>query len=499
HFLVEDKDIDFQLILQGDIPKYLYGDDVRLRQVLLNLLGNAVKFTTKGFVHLTFSAMDTSILITVSDTGIGIHADDLERLFDAFEQVDSFKNRSKTGTGLGLSITKGIVEMMGGHISVESEYGHGTSLYVEIPKILGDGALIMDADNDDISIYAPDAKILLVDDNLINLNVASGHLRLCHIKADTATSGMEAIELIKQNQYDIVFMDYRMPEMNGVEAARIIRGFGKTVTIVALTASAVVGAKEMMLESGMDDFLTKPIIKAELKKMLKKWIPAEKLSFAPPGTRAPGSTMTEDREDAHKDFWEKIAQIEEISLAIGMDRIDGQKDIYKKSLQLMIGDIGKSDKNLRRFLAEEDMHNFRIEVHSVKSSLANLGAMELSTKAFELETASSRLDVGFCTANLPSLLDELEALSVKIEEAFATISHSEMPLTVSPEALLALEKLMKALVEMDLVQIGTEMEGLCALNLDEAFEEEIEKLQDEITMMDYDSAIEHIAELLNDV
>ena len=497
HFLVEDKDLVFKMDLKSDVPKYLYGDDVRIRQILLNLLSNAVKFTQEGYVCLGVGVTDTSVCFTVSDSGMGIKPDDISRLFDAFEQVDTMKNRGKKGTGLGLSITKGLVEMMGGHVSVESVYGQGSAFRVEIPKVLGDGSLINNAESDEISIYAPDAKVLVVDDNTINLNVAEGLLQLCYIIPDTAISGKEAIDMVMKKEYDIVFMDYRMPEMSGIEATKAIRDLGITVPIVALTASAIAGARETMLESGMDDFLTKPIIKAELKGALKRWIPAEKLLDSPPEIPADEDALVDDdRDDESREFWSKIEQISEISVATGLGRVEGQWNVFKKTLQLMMDNIGKSERNLRAFLADGDMPNFRIEVHGIKGALANMGAMELSAKAFELESASGKSDAAFCESNLPPLLIRLANLKQKLQEAFAAISHSGSPIIIPPEVPPILARIKGSFAEMDLVQIGSELEKLEALNLGPALKEEVEKLKDEILMMDYDKASEHIDKLM---
>lgn len=498
HFLVEDKDITFKLEMIGEIPKYLYGDDVRIRQVLLNLLSNAVKFTQIGQVILTVSVTDEVVRFKVTDTGIGIHPEDISRLFDVFEQVDTMISRDKKGTGLGLSITKGIIDMMDGRITVESEIGHGTSFCAEIPKILGVEELNNNADSVEIAVYAPDAKILVVDDNVINLNVAKGLLRLCKIKVETATSGKEAIELIEQNQYDIVFMDYRMPEMSGIEATKYIRGLGNTVPIIALTASAIMGAKEMMLESGMNDFLTKPIIKSELKSILNKWIPANKLLKAPINDSVINCVEDEgeDEDDEDVEFWVKIGKIKDISLALGLDRVRGQRNIYKKMLRLIIGDINKSDKNLREFLAAEDMHNFHIEVHGIKGSLASMGAMELSRKARDLESASNEANIDFCVLNLPSFLEGLYNLSVKLNESFAIYNQSDKPIEISPELSHVLKKLTEAIKEIDLVRINEGLDNLDALKLNGVLKDKIEQIKDDIIIMDYDAAIEHISELL---
>ena len=410
--LVKDKNLIFEIDIQGTMPKCLYGDDVRLRQMLLNILGNAVKFTKEGYVLLAVNITDKTLSFSVSDTGMGIKEEDLPRLFGAFEQVDVLKNRDKTGTGLGLSITKALIDMMEGQINVESVYGQGSTFHVTIPKIIGDETLIQKFDDDESVIYAPDAKILVVDDNMINLNVVCGLLQLCKITAETAMSGREAIELVRENQYDIVFMDHMMPEMDGAEAVKIIRQMGVTSPIIALTANAVTGARELLLASGMNDFLSKPIIKSSFISILKNWIPAGKL-IEPP------AVIGEAETDINRELWHNIKQIKGLSVHTGLERVAGQRDIYEKSLELTIKGIEKSEKNLGEFLAAGDLHNFTIEVHGIKSSLANIGAMELSARAYELELASERKDAAFCALHLPSFLREIKEFGSELTEAFA--------------------------------------------------------------------------------
>ncbi len=495
-FLVANKSVAFKLLVKGDLPACLYGDDVRLRQVLLNLLSNAIKFTEEGYVRLTISFTDKLIKITVSDTGIGIAQETMPTLFEAFEQADIFANRSTGGTGLGLTITKAIVEMMDGRISVESVYGAGSSFHVEIPKILGDVTLIRQTEKDEAALYAPDAKVLVVDDNLINLNVAEGLLRLCHIKADTAASGKQAIEMVSKNKYDIVFMDHMMQGMDGVEATKIIRKLGIDVPIVALTATAIVGAKEMMLEAGMDDYLAKPIIKAELNSKLLKWIPSTKFLAQPP----PAGPFEEEADESRKAFWEKVEQIEGLYVSVGLERVDGQWDVYEKTLRLMRDEIGKSRENLDRFLVAGDMENFHIEVHGIKSALANIGAIDLSAEALDLEIASAGQDAIFCAANLPALLNGLAALSTALNEAFAAIAKSDAPAEPLPPELPGIVEIMtRAFGEVDLVAIDSAVEKLDALPLHGAAKDTVERAKDAILIMDYDKATKFLMELLHDV
>ncbi|MDR0316099.1 MAG: response regulator [Treponema sp.] len=505
HFLVEDsrKNIVFNLLLEKQEPLCLYGDDMRMRQVLLNLISNAIKFTEEGRIQLAVNFTDTDIHITVSDTGIGIPSASIPTLFDAFEQVDVLKNRGQKGTGLGLTITKAIVEMMCGRITIESEYGRGTIFHVEIPKVLGDPAFVEHINSKEVALCAPDAKILVVDDNETNLNVACGLLELFQITADTATSGRRAINLIQRNHYDIVFMDHRMPEMSGVETTKFIRGMGIDVPIIALTASAVVGAKDMMLEAGMNDYLWKPIVKTELVHMLNKWIPAEKLLVPPPETPALNDAGNEEDEynSASKEaavskeageLWKRLEYIEGLNLSIGLGRVDGKKNVYEKSLKYMIQEIEKNDKNLNAFLAANDMEQFNIAAHGMKGSLANIGAMELSSRALALEKASNTRDVDFCAANLPPFLEELNALCGKLKEAFSVICQRSEPIQIPPELTCIFERLIKAFGEFNLLRIEKEVAALDALHLSGALKEEVERIKDSVMIMDYNGAAELI-------
>jgi PAS domain S-box-containing protein len=493
-FLIERKDLAFNMVIQEHVPVCLYGDDVRLRQVLLNLLSNAIKFTDDGYVNLTVSFTDSTIKFTVSDTGLGIQEKDIPTLFDAFEQFDIKRNRNIKGTGLGLTITKAFVEMMGGQITVDSVYGQGTSFHVEIPKILGDEALIQNFDNKKPVFFAPDAKILVVDDNNLNLSVAYGLLLLCQITADTALSGKQAIELIQQNNYDLVLMDHMMPEMTGVEATKIIRNMGITIPIVAFTASAVTGAKEVMLKAGMDDYLSKPVTKIELMLMLKKWLPAEKILIPPSEAVDSIETGAEER----KKFWERIEQIKELSLSTWMNRLGGQWDLYENMLRIMIPEIEKCSKNLNEFLMVNDMDNFRIEVHSIKGALATIGAMNLSAKALDLEVASTEMNFDFCASNLSNLLDELHSLRLDLKDAFSVIDQNNGSINIPQELPCIFENMTNAFEEIDLLLIDKAMEDLSALNLSGTLKEEVEYIKNMVLMMDYDGAKKKMRMLLNE-
>jgi signal transduction histidine kinase len=247
-FVAHKKDLEFKFESDGELPDYLYGDDIRLRQVLTNICGNAVKFTEKGSVTLKVRVTTDKLFFEIKDTGMGIHKEDLSTLFDAFAQMDTSKNRSIVGTGLGLSISKTFIEMMGGNIIVDSEYGQGTIFMVMIPLVPGNKSNVKYEEKfDDVqNIIAPGANVLVVDDNEFNLKVAVGLLLLYRIEAYTASSGKEAIDMIQHSEFDVVFMDHMMPEMDGVETTNEIRTLGgkyKQIPIIALTANAIKGAE----------------------------------------------------------------------------------------------------------------------------------------------------------------------------------------------------------------------------------------------------------------
>uniref|UniRef100_N2A8P7 Circadian input-output histidine kinase CikA n=1 Tax=Eubacterium plexicaudatum ASF492 TaxID=1235802 RepID=N2A8P7_9FIRM len=296
---IADKKVRLIMDVDENIPRLLYGDALRIRQVIINIMNNAVKFTDEGSVTVTVrqqkrEAEKIQLYIAVKDTGQGIHKDDLKRLFDAFTQVDIKKNQGKEGTGLGLAISRQLVEMMGGELSVESEYGAGSNFYfsvwtgIESEETVGCFAEVRqptdeEEDADEVFTFtAPQARILLVDDNEINQEVAKALLEPYGMRIDLASNGKVALEQIQKESYDLVFMDHYMPVMDGVEATKRIRALEgeryKHLPVIALTADAVQGVREEFFAAGMNDFASKPIEMEDLSRVLCKWLPKEKLN-----------------------------------------------------------------------------------------------------------------------------------------------------------------------------------------------------------------------------
>jgi CheY-like chemotaxis protein/HPt (histidine-containing phosphotransfer) domain-containing protein len=418
-YMVHKKELEFKFESSEDLPACLFGDDIRLRQVLTNICGNAIKFTKNGRVKLKVYSADGHIFFEISDTGMGIRPEDLPKLFDAFAQADTSKNRAIVGTGLGLSISKSFVESMGGKILVESEYGHGTKFTIMIPMILGNTENVQFKKElkKEQYFYAPDASILVVDDNEFNLKVAVGLLGLYRIDTKIAFSGKEAIEMIRENDFDIVFMDHMMPEMDGIEATIEIRKFGgkyEKLTIIALTANAVRGAREIFFENGFNDLVTKPIDSRELNRALEKWLPPEKIKLRPDSEE---KTQTIENPEFEK-IIESLSKIVEINTETGLKYVTGMKDMYCKTAELFYEKLLPECEKLSAFMNNSDMTNFAISVHAMKSMLASIGAVSLSDAAFELEMNAKKNEFTFCKENFPKLKEKLLFLNEQLSLIF---------------------------------------------------------------------------------
>ena len=292
---IGEKKIDLQFDIDSELPVKLYGDSMRLRQIIINIGNNAIKFTEKGYVRLEMRVQertgeDIRLFVSVKDSGQGIREEDLKKLFGAFSQVDTKKNHKKEGTGLGLSISKQLVELMGGTIEVKSEYGQGSEFYFTLCQKVRSGETVgeswenaadmgTETPEDYREFTAPDAKVLIVDDNEINREVAVLLLEPLQMQIDTAENGAEALDMIQKKHYDLVLMDHWMPVMNGVEATMALRKlegeYYRKLPVLALTADAMEESKEEFYAAGMNDFVAKPIEMKEICIKLKSWLPKE--------------------------------------------------------------------------------------------------------------------------------------------------------------------------------------------------------------------------------
>ena len=405
--LAEEKGLRFHLIIEGEIPpKCLYGDDVRLRQILVNLIGNAVKFTQRGSVTLTVSVEEALLRFAVADTGIGIPENRIQQLFEAFEQAHAGANSHIGGTGLGLPICRHLAELMDGEIHVTSDYGRGSMFIVVIPKVPGDESKIRCWDEEVGVAIASDARVLIVDDQRINLNVASGLIRAYYgIECDTASSGSECLRKAENKDYDLIFMDHMMPGMDGVETTRELRRRGgrlERVPVIALTANAVSGMKEYLLASGMNGFLSKPIRKNELRETMLHWLGRE------------GAEPRKAEVSMNRGMPLEWPEVPGLNIVEGLDNTGGQTDIYVKSVSLLRKTIPGFIRMARELFDADDLHELMVHIHGMKSSLAGVGAKKLSEEFFAWERMFLSGQRSECREQLPGLLEGIEALRASL-------------------------------------------------------------------------------------
>ncbi len=416
----QQQGLTLQFELCGEVPCKLLGDEGSIRQILINLLNNAIKFTKEGYVKLMVDGCYTgedqwNLVFRVEDSGIGIKKEDMEEIFENFKQLDSKKNRNAGGTGIGLSITKKLTELMGGKIEVESVYGKGSTFTVTVPqqvidrRTVSEGTEGQELEEDEMRMFtAPGYKILIVDDNLINRQVAVGMLKPYGCELTRAQSGPEAIELVRQEKFDMIFMDHMMPDMDGVEATKIMREEcgenGRTPIVIALTANVVPGVQEMFLSNGFQDFLAKPVDREPMYRMLDKWIPDARKVY---------EGVTEEKTEEGQDFSD-IA-MDSVDIKKVMEYHTGTVDDYIELLQLFYMDGLQKTKYLQELLECEDVKNYRIEVHALKSASANIGAMALSEKAKAQEDAAIEENLAWISENYPEMMGLYEKLLGEIK------------------------------------------------------------------------------------
>ena len=450
YFKAKEKNLTFVTDVDERIPDRLFGDVVRIRQVITNILNNAVKYTEKGSVSMKITGRKLNItasgkplmelIVSVSDTGIGISEENIAKLFGKFERVDLEKNSTKEGTGLGLAITKMLLQMMHGDIKVESTYGSGSTFTINIPQLvlseepIGNFTEKFEKELGGRKEYhesfrAPNARILIVDDTKMNLVVAMEFLKDTKVNIDTAGGGKEAVELALSNKYDVILMDQRMPEMDGEETLKVIKsheeGPNIKTPVICLTADAVVGARERYLSKGFDDYLTKPIDSTNLEKTLKKYIPAEKIEIVEKEEKAPEAPVISAPEISASSEFAALSECG-IDTDKGIANCAGDKDFYISILKEYSKDAQEKKAKLKGFLEEGNLKDYAILIHSLKSTSATIGAMAPSKLAQALEAAANDDNKDFVLENQDAFIKEydtvLQAIGKVIPEDDKTVS-----------------------------------------------------------------------------
>ena len=607
---IGDKPIELLIDISPDIPAELLGDNVRIRQIIINLLNNAVKFTQKGYVKLiidydTLSDNKIMLKIAVQDTGIGIKEQDKNKLFSSFQQVDSKRNRNIEGTGLGLSITKQLLVLMNGDITLESEYGKGSTFSCYLPqevvnwtlhsstsnrdlkvsllinhplvkmqleKDLGrmridysiisspDECLALTSDECDYLIIeevvltedlllkfeketslqvillkdlksnfinklknvivlnrpvyslelsgifyctaeylshidtdtkiekftAPNAHVLIVDDNSTNLKVAVGLLEPLKMNVDTALSGKEAVEKISLKKYDIVFMDHMMPELDGVETTHIIRRFHleyNDVPIIALTANAVSGIKEYFISEGMNDFVAKPIDMTTFISKIRIWLPEEKIVE---------SDLSQEKESSEK---ENSIEIPGLDTKYAL-KLLGSEKVYWSILKDYYHNIDTKSAKILSYVETDDIKSYTIEVHALKSSSRQIGAMELASEAEALEKAGKCEDMELILSRTSILINKYQEykqiLFPYFEETNVSEQDTDKELITPSELEEILVELKSALEELNLDQMESVMEKMAQYSYSSKEQVLYLQLKDSMSMLDLEVSEEVI-------
>jgi len=457
-----EKPIEFKMDICENLPTHLYGDELRIKQILNNLLSNAFKYTMSGIVEMKISSEcegdSVRLSFTITDTGIGIKQEDMVYLFSDYAQMDKEANRKIVGTGLGLSIASRLAELMGGEISAESEYGKGSKFIVNLmqkrvtddiigPDVINSLKCLSYSEHKRIQLGAlmrislPYARVLIVDDVVTNLDVAQGLMKPYHMKIDCVTGGFEAVEVMHDEsvRYDAIFMDHMMPGMDGIEATKLIRAidseYARNIPIIALTANAIVGNEEMFLKNGFQDFISKPIEINRLDATIRKWIrnkEKDKLyDHRDDDAVLPGTALASNSDP--KLFSMKIHGV---NIKKGMERFAGDADAYFQVLRSFAKNtpslldkaeiVGKDKKRISEF---------ETIVHGLKGSSGAICAEKTAENAGALEDAAKSGDFDFTSANYVSLVENTRILVSNIDKALNDFfGESSKPCKDRPDA-----------------------------------------------------------------
>lgn len=475
---IGEKNIELLYDIDPDLPKMLHGDGLRVRQIIINMMNNAIKFTESGYVKLSMyveekTDADIVLSVRIRDTGSGIREEDQKKLFQSFSQVDSHRNHSKEGTGLGLAICRQLVEMMGGEIGVNSTYGEGSEFYFTIRQKIAEEVPVAEHTDrkeketyDSLNFKAPEAKLLLVDDNKMNLKVAIGLLTPLQMQIDTAENGKQALEMLEAKAYDLVFMDHMMPIMDGVEATRRIRekeeATGAHQTIIALTADAMSGAKEEFMAAGMDDFVAKPIEIKDICSKLRKYLPQEKIV-----TTEECLVVAEETDD--------LPQIEGLDVEAGV-HYSGSRALFFHLLGDYYKLIDTKTKKIKQCLADGMIRDFTIEVHALKNTSRMIGAIELSERFEELETLGNANDGKALEEKVPEVL-ELYAGYKSVLSPYGAVAEASLQEASKDELCRILTQMADAMDGFDLDGVDAAMAELEQYHMPEALSDDMDALR----------------------
>lgn len=500
----ENKGLEFEIEIDEKTPTSLIGDEIRIKQCVTNILTNAVKYTEEGKVtmYVTFRKVDDEnifLKFRVVDTGIGIKKEDLDKLYSPFERIDEIRNRSIEGTGLGMSIVKKLLALMDTKLDVKSEYGKGSDFSFEVKQQvlfweeIGDYSKKYKEFLDSQKEYrekfrAPDARILVVDDTPINLTVVKGLLKYTKIQIDTAESGRETLEMVREKKYDMIFIDHRMPEMDGLQTLKALKeldgNLSKDAPCIALTANAGTGARDEYIAAGFSDYLSKPVNGELLEDMIKEYLPKEKVLEVTEDDNDPDAPEKDTGEES--DVLEKLKGID-IAEAV---KNCGSRELLKDVVKEFWTTIDPKADSIEKFAAEEDFRNYTVTVHALKSSARLIGATELSQMAAHLEDCGNREDKKEIDEKTPQLLELFRSYKDKLSVVDDSGDKENLPEIGEDELKGAFSDMKELLEAYDFDTADGIMDMLSGYRIPEEYTEKYEKIKQLMSAVDRDALLE---------
>ena len=432
---IEEKGLEFIVNIDPNTPVLLNGDEIRIKQVITNLLTNAAKYTPKGSVTFSIDYLkgkdeNTGFLkVTVEDTGIGIKEEDIAKLFNAFERIEEKRNRSIEGTGLGMNITQRLLEMMHSELQVKSVYGKGSSFSFAVkqnirnPEGIGDFSERLNRSYAKCSVYkekliAPDAHILVVDDTAMNITVFVNLLSKTEMDIDTAESGDMCLKMAKNKKYDIIFLDHRMPHKDGIETLAELRSMSGnpniTTPVICLTANALTGAREEYLAAGFSDYLSKPIDPEELEQAIIKFLPPDLVH----------TVEDEEEEDTTQYIPDFVREITEIDIEAGIKSLGSEK-MYMDMLNIYAENLDEYIDDINAMWNIKDIRSLTIKIHAIKSTTRSIGAKNIGEQAQKLENAGNNEDMEYLSKIIPDFIESLETLREKLSPLLIEMEQTE--------------------------------------------------------------------------
>ena len=504
----KNKGLNYELDISPSLPKTLYGDSVRIKQCILNLLTNAIKYTKEGSVtfkidYKKINEETINLTTHIIDTGCGIKSEDMEKLFTPFERIEEGKNRTIEGSGLGISIVRRLLDMMGSRLQIQSSYGKGSDFSFTVEQKVIDWTAagdLNDAYQESVSqlanykekLHAPRARLLFVDDTEMNLDVIKGLLKNTGMTVDTVLSGREALEAVKHNQYDIVFIDHRMPEMDGIQTLHAMKEIQENLSagkpVIALTANAISGVRKMYLNEGFDDYLSKPVNPAKLEEMIRHYLPQDYLEDAPEIVSSPDAESTSDAEspDLYSDFLEKMRAVDTLDTDSALANC-GSSELLFSTIKKYHSSIEQKAEELNQYFDKEDWENYEIKVHALKSTSRLIGALKLSKFAEELEHFANNNQIDKIKsehANLIELFQSYKPILQPLTEdsseeagAKAEISEEELKSKVN--------QLIDFANDFDIDGLDKVLEDLSKVTLPLDFSEKFDRIRSSIENVDF--------------